>query len=126
MRRLALAAAQAVVDLSGLFAAAFGGVYDDAVLYRRAPVDYDQGGKITAGESGEYPCKAQLERTTEAMRQAQDFSDTDQRIFVLTASLGVAPTTEDEIEVRGTRWGIASVDQDPARAYWELRGARRG
>jgi hypothetical protein len=63
---------------------------------------------------------------TERMRAAQGYAETDQRIFILAASLATTPTSDDEIELGGRRWGIASVDQDPGKAYWDVRGMRRG
>jgi hypothetical protein len=115
-----------MVSFAGLFGAALAGLYEDAVLHRRASPSYDDGGAITAGSPTTFACKAQAQAVTERMRAADGYADTDQRIFILASSLATEPTTEDELTLRGVRWGIASVDQDPARTYWDIRGRRRG
>jgi hypothetical protein len=105
------------------FAQAFGGIFLDATLYR-ATLSDDGAGGGTASFAAE-SVKAQLDETTQAMRAAEGYTDTDQRILVLAE--GVDPiTTDDEITVGGIRWAIASVSQDPCGAYFELRGRRSG
>lgn len=115
-----------MVSFAGLFGAALAGTYEDAVLRRRASPSYSTGGRLSADAPADFPCKAQMQQMTERMRMAAGYTDTDQRIFILASTLATVPTTDDEIELLGQRWGIASVDQDPARAYWDLRGTRRG
>lgn len=111
-------------ELAGVFAAAFGPIYLDASLYRaNGGADDGAGGGPGNGFAAPETVKAQVDATTQAMRAAEGFVDTDQRIIVLAS--GVDPiTTDDEIEVSGTRWKIASVTQDPAQAYYEMRGRR--
>lgn len=109
--------------LAATFAAAFGSTFLDATLYRWSTVDDGKGGGFSSFRAGT-PVKAQLDQTTQAMQMADGYVDTDQRILVLAS--GVAPiTTDDEITVGGTRWMIASVSQDPAKTYYELRGRRK-
>lgn len=115
-----------MVNFAGLFGAALAGVYEDATLHRRASTAYGDGGAITTGSATTFTCKAQIQAMTERMRAADGYADSDQRIFILASSLSVMPTSDDEITLAGVRWGIASVDQDPARSYWEVRGRRRG
>ena len=110
--------------IAAIFGAAFGGFYLDATLWRLTPYSYDTGGTAVGGAWSPMPCKAQLEAATWAMRQAEGFTTADQRILVLTATLAVRPSTDDEITVGGQRWLIESVAQDPAASYWELRGRR--
>ena len=112
-----------MVDLSGVFGAAFAGVYDDAVLHRPGKIQ-DTAGTITRGQPSEHPCKAQVDAATQAMRGADGFVETDVRILVLASTVGVAASTDDEIVTGGRRWKIASVSQDPARTHWEMRGRR--
>jgi hypothetical protein len=115
-----------VVNLAGVFGAAFGSIYEAATLHRRSAPAYDAGGRITATGTEEYDCRALVDATTERMRTAAGYAETDQRIMILASTLATTPTTDDEISAGGRRWGIASVDQDPARSYWELRGTVRG
>ncbi len=105
--------------LARIFYGAFSGIFLDATLHRITLADDGQGGG-SAGSADE-PVKAQLDRASEAMRTAQHFVETDQRIIVLAH--GTAPiTTDDEITVKGRRWSIASVATDPATAAYELHG----
>lgn len=109
--------------MAAILDAAFSGIYLDATLHRPTLTDDGAGG----GSSSfvDEPVKAQLDSTTQEMQQAIDFTDTDQRILVLAH--GVDPfTTDAEITVRDIRWSIASVSQDPAAAYYELRGRKSG
>jgi hypothetical protein len=113
-------------DVSGFFSAAFAGFFLDAQLYRpNAFADNGKGGGSGgSGFADPEPVKAQLDQVTQAMRSSEGFVDSDQRILVLAS--GIAPITTDcEISVGGTRWQIASVSQDPARSYYELRGRRK-
>jgi hypothetical protein len=108
--------------LAALFSSALGGIYLDATLYR--PVDDSDdgaGGGSGSGFDAGAAVKAQLDATTQAMRAADGYVETDQRIIVL--AYGVAPITSDcEIFIAGSRWSIASVTQDPAKSYYDLHG----
>ncbi len=112
--------------LAAIFAAAFAPIYMDGTLHRRPEYDADDEGTITRVSKEDWPTedvKVQLDAATQAMRQAEGYADTDQRILILASGL-TAPTTDDEITAGGVRWAIASVSQDPARTYFELRGQR--
>lgn len=111
-------------DLAGVFSAAFSGLYVEATLYRpSAFADDGKGGGTSSGFGPGEPVKAQLDSATQAMRASEGFVETDQRILVLAH--GVAPIDTDcEISVKGQRWAIASVTQDPAGAYYDLHGRR--
>lgn len=112
-------------DVASFFSSAFGGFYLDALLYRpNAFNDDGKGGGSGGGFATPETVKAQLDQTTDAMRAAEGFVETDQRIIVLAHGIA-AITTDCEIEVGGTRWMIATVSQDPAKAYYELRGRRK-
>jgi hypothetical protein len=107
--------------LARAFADAFSPLYLDATLHRASHSEDSEGGGSTSWT--DEPVKAQLDYTTEAMRAAEGYRDTDQRILVLAH--GVEPIDSDcEITVAGQRWAIASVSQDPCGAYFELRGRR--
>jgi hypothetical protein len=108
--------------LASVFNTAFGGIYLSATLHRPVNDDDDGagGGSGTGFGPGE-PVRAQLDATTQAMQSADGYVDTDQRIIVLAH--GIDPITTDcEITVGGRRWSIASVTQDPAKAYYDLHG----
>lgn len=111
--------------LATAFSSAFSGFYLDATLYRATDGDDGSGGGVGNGFDSGTPVKAQLDSTTQAMRDSPGYVDTDQRIIVLAA--GVDPIDTDcEIFVAGKMWSIASVAQDPAKAYYELRGRLAG
>lgn len=109
--------------IAAIFESAFSSLYLPATLHRQQRTELDDGG-VTVSDI-DYPCRAQLDAVTEAMRQAPGYTDTDQRILILQGTLSVAPTTDDEITIKGVRWGVESVAADPANSYWELRGSRR-
>lgn len=110
--------------IADTFAAIFSGVYLNATLYRpQTDADDGQGGGQGSGFDDGTPVKAQLDATTQAMRDSPGYVDTDQRILVLAHGVA-AITTDCEIVAGGQRWSIASVTQDPAKAYYELRGRK--
>lgn len=110
-------------DLAASFASVFSGFYLDATLHRVAiTFSGGGGGSVDSDDAGE-AVKAQLTRTTQAMREREGYVDTDQRILVLAN--GVAPIDADcEITVDGVRWGIRSVGRDPVGAYYDLHGRK--
>ena len=112
--------------LARTFHAALSTLYLNATLHRRGEPVYADDGTITGGAT-DVPCKAQVDEATEAMRQAEGFAASDQRVIVLSASLDGPITTDDEITVEGRgRFGIAGVTRDPAGAYWDCRGRAVG
>ena len=108
--------------IQSIFAKAFAGIYLPATLHKRELIDDGEGGYTTV--EADYPCRAQVDSATEAMRQSPGFTDTDQAIYILTGTLSVEPTTDDEIETYRGRFAIASVISDPAQSYWLCRGQR--
>jgi len=109
-------------QIAAAFAAVFAPMYLDAVLHRRLEPEYDDGGSIINAGWADEDVKAQLDSTTEGMRLA-GYTDRDQVIYVLAAGVAII-STGDEITVQGQRWAIAAVTQDPAGAYFQLRGQR--
>lgn len=109
--------------IASIFGKVFAGLYLPATLRAQVRMETNDG-SVTV-ETELYPCLAQIDAVTEAMRQAPGYTDTDQRILILSDSLDAIPTTDDAITVGGRDWGIASVASDPAQSYWELRGTRR-
>jgi len=111
--------------VAAAFSSAFSSFYLDGELYRPvAFADDGKGGGSGGGFGAPEAVKVQVDAATQAMRSADNYVETDQRILVL--ALGVDPIDTDcEIVAGGTRWGIASVARDPAGAYYELRGQRK-
>ena len=109
--------------IAATFSAALSGLYLDATLHRWSTVDDGQGGGVSG--FADEAVKAQLDQTTQAHQRSEGYTDTDQRILVLAHEL-TAPTTDDEITVRDTRWKIASVTMDAAGSYYDLRGRLSG
>lgn len=108
--------------LSRTFAKAFSSIYLSATLHKRRVITDDEGSATEVVTN--YPCRAQVDSATEAMRASAGFADTDRRILVLTDTLAIEPDTDCEITVRGQRFGIASVVADPAFSHWDMRGTR--
>lgn len=108
--------------ISKTFAKAFAGIYLPATLHRRTLIDDGEGGYTTT--TTDYPCRAQIDAVTEAMRQEPGYDFTDRRILILADTLEVVPDTDCEISVRAERFGIQSVNSDPALSYFEVRGSR--
>lgn len=107
--------------LAGVFASVFAPLYLPATLYRRADVD-DGSGTVTVTWTGE-AVRAQLDSATQAMRMTPGYTDEDMAIYILAS--GISPVTTDcEITIKGQRWAIASITQDPAGAYFLCRGQR--
>ena len=121
--------AQAFADIALGISAAVGGGFHDAVAKWPGEPTMDNGGSIAApGEPVEKPCSVQVDSVTEAMRQADGFTDKDMRLLVLAATLDGDLDTSAQIEVlagphAGT-WMVASCDRDPCGVYWECRGRR--
>lgn len=107
-------------QLAAIFGRAFAGLYLPATLHKRA-ISYDSEGNPTASAT-DYTCRAQLDAATEAMRQAAGYTDTDVAIYVLAYGLAVTIDSDDEITVKGQRYTVASVERDPAAAYFLCRG----
>jgi hypothetical protein len=106
--------------LAQIFNSAFSGIFLDATLYRSTLTGDGAGGGSQTFAAGE-PVKASLDAATMKMRESQRYIETDVRILVLAN--GMEPIgTDDEIEVKGQRWSIASVATDPATAAYELHG----
>lgn len=117
-------------NLATGFAAQFGSPFGDAVAKWYGQPVLDAGGSITsAAASVEYPCKAQFDAPTQAMRAAEGFRETDARILVLSASLMATLDTKAKIIVAsgpnaGT-WELLSCVRDPANIGYECRGRKQ-
>lgn len=105
--------------VAAAFSGAFSSFYLDATVHRPTITeDGEGGGSIHYADE---PVKAQLDAATEAMRSSDGYTDKDVRILVLAH--GLAEIDSDcQITLKGVRYSIANPSQDPAGAYWELRG----
>src|SRR4051812_21352810 len=92
------------------FSSAFSSFYLDGTLYRPVGVGTDDGagGGSGNGFDAGTAVKVQVDAATQAMRSAENYVETDQRILVLAHGLDPIDT-DCEIDAGGTRWGIASV-----------------
>lgn len=118
-------------DAAALFGELLAGEYLPGTL--RANVDaYDDRGNITRG-GGPVDCRVQVERATEAMRQAEGYTANDRAVFVLAQPGGGLPAIDaldsnHEITVlagpyAGKTYKVgAPIDRDPVGAYWLCRG----
>jgi hypothetical protein len=103
-----------------LFRSVLGGVYLNATLHRPTTTPDGAGGGTTTPDATGEAVKIQFEAVTEAMRQAQGYTDLDVRILMLASGVE-RPTTDHEIVHDGTRYAIVGpVGRDPAGAYWDI------
>lgn len=101
-------------DLAGVFAAAFGPIYEDAILHRSTFTDDGEGGgAVTWADEA---VKAQLDHSY------QGTNETGQRILVLADGVSLI-TSDHEITLGGVRYTIGRVERDPARTHYVLIGA---
>lgn len=100
--------------------AVFGAVYLDGTLHRATMMDNGKGGWERS--FADVPVKGMIDQVTEAMRQQAGYTDRDVRIILLSGSLDAAPTTNDQVTLRGTRWSIAAPTDDPVQAGYVMRG----
>lgn len=122
------------MDLAATFAefgiglsAQFGGPLRPGSVVRTGPPVTDDGGSIvTPGTVTVADCSVQVDTVTEAMRQADGYTDEDMRLLVMAATLEGTVDTDASIEVLSGpyfgRWSIASVASDPFGVYWDCRG----
>jgi len=124
------------MDMGAIFAdfgiglsAQFGGpIKPGSVVRYGAPITDDGGSIVTPGAVTIADCSLQIENATEAMRQADGYTDEDMRLLVLASTLEGTIDTDASIDVLTGpyfgRWSIASVDSDPFGVYWDCRGRR--
>lgn len=105
--------------LAGVFSAALAPLYLDAALHRAILTDDGKGGGSESFVANE-ACKAQLDKTIERMIDGQ--METLQSILMLQTV--TRPSPDDEITLDGTRWQIATIETDPANAYFLLGGRK--
>lgn len=107
--------------IAAVFGAAFSGIYLPGEVFH-ATTAKASGGKLTKTFGEPAPCRYQPEKTTQAMRQTEGYTDKDARFFILRA--GVAPTpaldVDDEFQTSTGRWQVIAAGGDPASSYWDV------
>lgn len=108
-----------------LFGSVFSSIYGDG-RYVRIEMVRQSSGSIFPVVQEIVPIKIQVDVCTEAMRQAQGYTSSDVRLFVLQQDVFPRePSTDDLFIGQGKRWKLYNVTQDPARSYWEGRGVKQ-
>lgn len=115
--------------LASVFGAAFGGFYLPGRVLLPGARQFDSGGSIIPGAPEvSVDCRVQVDAVTERMRQSDGYADRDMRLLILSAGLAAEVTTDCRVEVlqgpHAGLWLVASVDRDPAGAYFDCRGRR--
>jgi hypothetical protein len=116
-------------NLATGFAEQFGAPYIEATATWPGEATFDAGGSIlSSGAPVSKACHCQFDAATQAMRQAEGFTETDVRVLVLAASLDGRLDNEARIvvasgEYAGT-WALLSCVRDPAGIGYECRGRR--
>ena len=104
-------------EIASVFRTAFGGLYLDGTLHR--PTTTDDGAGGGSATFADTAVKIQPEATTQAMRDAPGYVDTDKRYFILGYNLD-APNTDCELTTEGKRWLIVNWSRDPAGSYFDV------
>lgn len=101
------------------------GPFFSAVVRSDGGPMYDDGGSIaTPGAVVGRSCVAQIDSVTEAMRNAEGFTDRDMRILILGLN-GPLDTSHVIEMIDGPNvgaWTLQSAVTDPAGIGWECRG----
>jgi hypothetical protein len=110
--------------LQSIFGSVLSSIYGDGQLIRIV-MQRQPGGSVIPVEQPPVPIKVQVDACTEAMRQQAGYTDTDVRLLILQSGVpGDKPTSDDIVIAQGRRWKLYGITEDPARAYWEMRGIR--
>ncbi|QDP55575.1 MAG: hypothetical protein Unbinned273contig1001_66 [Prokaryotic dsDNA virus sp.] len=118
----------AFASIAAGFAERFGAPFVDAVAWWPGEPVKDAGGSIISpGTPVQYPCRAQFDVPTIAMRQAEGFTEQDARILVLDFN----GTLDADAEIRvasgdnAGQWRLLTVTRDPAGVGYECRARRK-
>ncbi len=118
----------AFASIAAGFAERFGAPFVDAVAWWPGTPVKDAGGSIISpGTPVQYPCRAQFDAPTIAMRQAEGFTEQDARVLVLDFD----GTLDAEAEIRVStgdnagEWRLLTVTRDPAGVGYECRARKR-
>lgn len=118
----------AFASIAAGFAERFGAPFVDAVAWWPGEPVKDAGGSIISpGTPVQYPCRAQFDAPTIAMRQAEGFTEQDARVLVLDFD----GTLDADAEIRvasgdnAGEWRLLTVTRDPAAVGYECRARRK-
>lgn len=109
--------------LQRMFYRQFAPIYEDGTLeaWASSPFRDPDTGVFPFAMVGMAPIKVQRDQCTEAQRMADGYAPTDVRFLVLQYGVNIIPNTDSRVVYRGENYRVMSVDQDPARAYWDFR-----
>jgi hypothetical protein len=103
------------------FSQVMGGPYVDGIV--RDNTDDEGGSIVSPGVVVERDCSVQVDSVTEAMRQAEGFTEKDVRLLII--ALTGALNTDARVEVlTGPKAGVyrlLSASSDPVAIGWECR-----
>lgn len=108
--------------IAGIFAAAFGEIYQDGIL--RTVTLTDDGTGSLVETATDKPIKVQTDSCTEAMRQQAGYTDKDVRLLILAQGLTMPNTDARVIDGRGVEYRLYNVTTDPAQSYFECRAVK--
>lgn len=109
-------------DIQQLFGDVFSDIYGDGELITVTMVRGPGGVQIP--QETPVPCKVQVDRCDEAMRQSAGYTAEDVKLLVLKAGIAVVPDSDSIVVARGQRWKAKSVRSDPASSYWIIHGTK--
>jgi len=107
--------------LQSVFGAAFAPLYLPGTLHKQTRTDGDDG-DVTVTWS-DIPIRYQPDKVTEAMRQAEGFTDRDAAFLILQAGVEQF-NTDAQLTAKQApaeperRWLVRSCETDPAGTHW--------
>lgn len=109
--------------IQALFGGVLGRIYEGATLeiWGRSTVRDPETGTFPDVRHSVHPVKVQRDACTEAQREQQGYSAEDVRLMVLQSGLTAVPDTDSRIRYRNGEYRVMSVEEDPARVYWDCR-----
>lgn len=110
--------------IQSLFGSVLGSVlYENARLesWAKSSVRDPATGTFPYALSAQADCKVQMDACTEAQRGQDGYAVGDVRFMVLQSDLPTQVNTDSRIAYRGQTYLVMSVEQDPARVYWDCR-----
>lgn len=121
--------AERFAGIARAVSARFEGPYHNAVLsWPGEPVTDAGSSIIEPGEPVTFPCSAQIDVVTEAMRLEAGYTDKDMRVLILAPGLGRAVDSDATLEVlagpHAGSWSIAGESLDTLGFAFDGRGRR--
>lgn len=109
-------------DLQSIFGGVFAPFFLDGVLHSDPKVEYANGRPSGETTWTDTPVKGMVDNYSERYKATNGIPETDVKVIVLQAGIATEPSLDAEISIRGTRYRIMAIGQDPAQAAWEFRG----